>query len=60
MEEALRGTPGVEVMRSKTVSALSSVVLIFKRGTDIMRARQLVEERFIRRRPAFLSASGPR
>jgi len=46
IEEALRGTPEVEVMRSKTVSALSSVVLIFKRGTDIMRARQLVEERF--------------
>src|SRR5687768_5499698 len=45
MEEALRGTPGVEVMRSKTVMALSSIVLIFKRGTDIMEARQLVQER---------------
>src|SRR5215204_1216366 len=39
IEEALRGTPEVEVMRSKTVSALSSVVLIFKRGTDVIRAR---------------------
>ncbi len=45
MEEALRGTPGVEVMRSKTVMALSSIVLIFKRGTDIMQARQQVQER---------------
>jgi CzcA family heavy metal efflux pump len=45
MEEALRGTPEVEVMRSKTVTAMSSIVLIFKRGTDIMHARQLVQER---------------
>ena len=45
MEEALRGTPEIDTIRSKTVMALSSIVLIFKRGTDIMHARQLVQER---------------
>jgi len=45
MEEALRGTPELDVLRSKTVMALSSIVMIFKRGTDIMHARQLVHER---------------
>jgi CzcA family heavy metal efflux pump len=45
MEETLRGTPGVDVVRSKTVTAMSSIVLIFKRGTDLLRARQLVQER---------------
>jgi CzcA family heavy metal efflux pump len=45
MEEALRNTPELDVIRSKTVMALSSIVMIFKRGTDIMHARQLVQER---------------
>ena len=45
MEELLKGTPEVDVVRSKSVMALSSIVLIFKRGTDILQARQLVQER---------------
>ncbi len=45
LEDALRGTPEMDVIRSKTVMSLSSIVMIFKRGTDIMRARQLVQER---------------
>ena len=45
LEEALAGTPGLDVMRSKTVPALSSIELIFKPGTDIWLARQLVAER---------------
>ena len=45
MEELLKGTPGVDVVRSKSVMAMSSIVLIFKRGTDILHARQLVQER---------------
>src|ERR1043166_8841728 len=42
MEELLKATPEVEVIRSKSVMAMSSIVLLFKRGTDILRARQLV------------------
>jgi Cu/Ag efflux pump CusA len=45
LENALAGVPGVDALRSKSVPQLSSVVLIFKRGVDEMRVRQLVTER---------------
>ncbi|MGZ8725876.1 MAG: efflux RND transporter permease subunit [Aeromicrobium sp.] len=45
IEEALNGVPGLDVMRSKSVAQLSSIRLIFKKGTDERRARQLVQER---------------
>jgi CzcA family heavy metal efflux pump len=45
MEELLKATPAVEVVRSKSVMAMSSIVLLFKRGTDILHARQMVQER---------------
>src|SRR5213083_1027688 len=45
MEQALAGLPGLDVLRSKSVSQLSSVKMLFKRGTDLLRARQMVEER---------------
>jgi Cu/Ag efflux pump CusA len=45
LEESLKATPELDVMRSKTVVGLSQIQLIFKRGTDIYRARQLVQER---------------
>ncbi len=45
LEDALRGTPELDVIRSKTVMSLSSIVMIFKRGTELVRARQLVQER---------------
>jgi CzcA family heavy metal efflux pump len=45
LEEALAGVPGLAVMRSKSVEQLSSILLIFDAGTDIMKARQVVHER---------------
>ena len=45
MEDALRGTPGVEVIRSSSVQGLSQVRLLFKMGSDLMAARQRVQER---------------
>ena len=45
MEEVLAGTPGLDVMRSRSVNDLSQIRLIFERDTDIMHARQLVQER---------------
>ena len=45
LENALNGVPDVDVMRSKSVQQLSSIVLIFKPGADEIRARQLVSER---------------
>ncbi len=35
----------VETIRSQSVPGLSSIVLIFEPGTDLMRARQVVQER---------------
>jgi CzcA family heavy metal efflux pump len=45
LENALNGVPDIEVMRSKSVGQLSSILLIFKSGVDGIRARQLVSER---------------
>ena len=45
LENALNGTPHLKTIRSKSVLGLSSIVLIFQDGTDLMQARQLVQER---------------
>ena len=42
LENALNGTIGLKTIRSKSVLGLSSVVLIFKEGTDLMASRQVV------------------
>ncbi|MEH2541483.1 MULTISPECIES: efflux RND transporter permease subunit [unclassified Bradyrhizobium] len=47
LENALNGVPNIEVMRSKSVAQLSSILLIFKSGVDEIRARQLVSERMV-------------
>jgi Cu/Ag efflux pump CusA len=45
IENQLGGISGLETIRSKSVAQLSSIQLIFGRGTDELRARQLVTER---------------
>src|SRR5512136_311382 len=45
LEQSLVGVPGLDVMRSRSVADLSQIVLIFKTGTDLILARQLVAER---------------
>ncbi len=45
LEQSLVGVPGLDVMRSRSVADLSQIVLIFKSGTDLILARQLVAER---------------
>ncbi len=45
IENALNGVSWLEHVRSKSVLGLSSVVLYFETGTDIMAARQFVQER---------------
>jgi Cu/Ag efflux pump CusA len=42
--DLLNGTAGVSVLRSESVPGESSIVLLFEPGTDIMDARQLVQE----------------
>ena len=43
--DLLNGVPWLEEIRSKSVPGLSSIELVFRPGTDLMRARQLVAER---------------
>jgi len=45
LEQGLNGIKGLEDMRSRSVPQLSSIELIFKQGTDLLQARQLVQER---------------
>ena len=45
LEQALNGVDGLDDLRSKSVPQLSSIELIFKPGTDLLEARQLVAER---------------
>ena len=45
LENALNGISWLRTIRSKSVLGLSSVVLIFEEGTDLLRVRQLVQER---------------
>ena len=45
LEQAFNGIDGLEIMRSKSLPDLSSIELIFKPGTDVLHARQLVQER---------------
>ena len=45
LEELLSGVPWLESIRSQSVTGLSSIVLTFKHGTDIMKARQMMQER---------------
>lgn len=59
LENALNGTAWLKTIRSKSVLGLSSVVLIFSEGTDLMRARQLVAERLAVEAPRLPSVAHP-
>ncbi len=43
--DMLNGTPWVDEIRSVSLPGLSSIVMIFQKGTDLMRARQVASER---------------
>jgi len=45
IESAVNGTPNVEAVRSKSSVGLSTVVVVFRWGTNIYTARQMVNER---------------
>src|SRR6266540_624711 len=44
-QDLLNGVPWLDSIRSKSLPGLSSILLIFEPGTDLLRARQLVAER---------------
>src|SRR6516164_4100356 len=57
LENALNGTIGLKTIRSKSVLGLSSVVLILKEGTDLMAARQVVQEKLSVEAPKLPTAA---
>jgi CzcA family heavy metal efflux pump len=44
-QDLLNGVMGVETIRSHSVPGLSDITMIFERGTSLLHARQLVQER---------------
>lgn len=59
LEQSLQGMPGLDTIRSKSVPQLSSIQLLFDRGTDLLHARQLVQERVATVTPTLPSWSSP-
>src|SRR5215203_6711768 len=59
IENQLNGIEGLEELRSKSVAQLSSIRLIFSRGTDELRARQLVSERLAEITPTLPTWASP-
>jgi Cu/Ag efflux pump CusA len=59
LEQSLQGLPDLETIRSKSVPQLSSIQLLFERGTDQLHARQLVQERIEAVTPTLPSWSSP-
>jgi Cu/Ag efflux pump CusA len=44
-QDLLNGVMGVDTIRSDSVPGLSDITMVFERGTNILQARQLVQER---------------
>jgi CzcA family heavy metal efflux pump len=59
LEQAFNGLPALDVMRSKSVEQLSSILLQFERGTDLLEARQLVAERLAVATPTLPTWASP-
>jgi len=59
IEQSLAGIEGLETIRSKSVIQLSQVVLLFKPGTNELKARQLVAERLAQITPSLPTWAAP-
>jgi len=59
LEQALAGVEGLDIMRSKSVNDLSSIELIFESGSDLLLARQLVQERIGQVTPTLPTWAAP-
>jgi CzcA family heavy metal efflux pump len=59
LEQSLQGVPDLDVIRSKSVPQLSQIELLFKRGTDLLQARQLVQERMATATPNLPNWASP-
>ena len=59
LEASLNGIQGLDDLRSKSVPQLSSIELLFKPGTDLLLARQLVQERLAQVSPSLPTWAAP-
>ncbi len=59
LENALQGVPRVTDVESESVPQLSAIFLYFKHGTDVLQARQLVQERLAAAAPSLPSWAAP-
>src|SRR5437763_12656754 len=59
IEASLNGIQGLDDLRSKSVPQLSPVEVLFKPGTDLLRARQLVQERLATVSPSLPTWAAP-
>ena len=59
IENSLNGIPYVQTVRSKSVLGLSSVRLIFEQGSDLLTARQFVQERLALSAPRLPPVARP-
>ena len=47
VEDALNGTGGLDSIRSESIQGLSVITVVFKDGTDVLVARQMLAERLV-------------
>src|SRR5919109_2063814 len=59
LEQTLNGVPNLDIIRSTTVPQLSSIEMIFKKGTNLLRARQVVQERIAAVSPGLPTWAAP-
>src|SRR5919109_4868393 len=59
LEQTLTGVPDLDVIRSTTVPQLSSIELIFNKGTNLLQARQVVQERLAGVTPTLPTWAAP-
>ena len=59
IEASLNGIQGLADLRSKSVPQLSSIEVLFRPGTDLLRARQLVHERLATVSPSLPTWAAP-
>ena len=59
LEQTLNGVPNLDIIRSTTVPQLSSIEMIFKKGTNLLRARQVVQERIAAVTPGLPTWAAP-
>src|SRR5262245_39713110 len=59
LEQTLNGVPNLDIIRSTTVPQLSSIELIFNKGTNLMQARQVVQERLAAVTPGLPTWAAP-